>query len=136
MLYNITIIVQVLSALAIIVLVLMQHGKGADMGAAFGAGGGSSGSIFGASGSSNFLSKSTAIAAVVFFVSTLAMAYLGPYRAPAQSGVIEKLQSVTAPAPVQEAPAESTVSKEASGAAAIPGAQQTVPANPGENTSK
>lgn len=135
MLYNITIIVQVLSALAIIVLVLMQHGKGADMGAAFGAGG-SSGSIFGASGSSNFLSKSTAIAAVVFFVSTLAMAYLGDYRAPAQSGVIEKLQSVTTPAPVQEAPVESSISKEASGAAAIPGAQQTVPANPGENTSK
>ena len=53
MLYNIIIIIQVLSALAIIVLVLMQHGKGADMGAAFGAGG-SSGSIFGATGSSNF----------------------------------------------------------------------------------
>ena len=83
MLYNIIIIIQVLSALAIIVLVLMQHGKGADMGAAFGAG--SSGSIFGASGSSNFMSKSTAVAAIIFFVSTLAMAYLGPYRAPAGS---------------------------------------------------
>ena len=66
MLYNIIIIIQVLSALAIIVLVLMQHGKGADMGAAFGAG--SSGSIFGASGSSNFMSKSTAVAAIIFFV--------------------------------------------------------------------
>lgn len=131
MLYNIIIIIQVLSALAIIVLVLMQHGKGADMGAAFGAG--SSGSIFGASGSSNFMSKSTAVAAIIFFVSTLAMAYLGPYRAPAQSSVIEKLQSVTAPE--QEAPAESTAGKEASGAAAIPGAA-TVPGNPGENASK
>ena len=133
MLYNIIIIIQVLSALAIIVLVLMQHGKGADMGAAFGAG--SSGSIFGASGSSNFMSKSTAVAAIIFFVSTLAMAYLGTYRAPAQSSVIEKLQSVTAPAPEQEAPAESTAGKEASGAAAIPGAA-TVPGNPGENASK
>ena len=133
MLYNIIIIIQVLSAMAIIVLVLMQHGKGADMGAAFGAG--SSGSIFGASGSSNFMSKSTAVAAIIFFVSTLAMAYLGPYRAPAQSSVIEKLQSVTAPAPEQEAPAESTAGKEASGAAAIPGAA-TVPGNPGENASK
>ena len=111
-------------------LVLMQHGKGADMGAAFGAGG-SSGSIFGATGSSNFLSKSTAIAAVIFFVSTLAMAYLGPYRAPVQSSIIEKLQSVPTPAPAQE-----TAVKEAAGAAAIPGASQTVPGASGENTSK
>ena len=130
MLYNIIIIIQVLSALAIIVLVLMQHGKGADMGAAFGAGG-SSGSIFGATGSSNFLSKSTAIAAVIFFVSTLAMAYLGPYRAPVQSSIIEKLQAVPTPAPAQE-----TAVKEAAGAAAIPGASQTVPGASGENTSK
>ncbi len=129
MLYNIIIIIQVLSALAIIVLVLMQHGKGADMGAAFGAG--SSGSIFGASGSSNFMSKSTAVAAIIFFVSTLAMAYL----APVQSSVIEKLQSVTTPAPEQAAPAESTAGKDASGAAAIPGAA-TVPGNPGENAAK
>ncbi len=135
MLYNIIIIIQVLSALAIIVLVLMQHGKGADMGAAFGAGG-SSGSIFGATGSSNFLSKSTAIAAVIFFVATLAMAYLGPYRAPAQSGIIEKLQSVSTPAPAQETPAESAVVREASGTAAIPGANQTVPGASGENMSK
>lgn len=135
MLYNIIIIIQVLSALAIIVLVLMQHGKGADMGAAFGAGG-SSGSIFGATGSSNFLSKSTAIAAVIFFVATLAMAYLGPYRAPAQSGIIEKLQSVSTPAPAQETPAESAAVREASGTAAIPGASQTVPGASGENASK
>ena len=68
-------ILQVVSALAIIGLVLLQHGKGADMGAAFGTG--ASGSLFGASGSSNFLSKSTAIAAVVFFLSTLALVYVG-----------------------------------------------------------
>ena len=81
MLYNIIIIIQVISALAIIALVLMQQGKGADMGAAFGAGSSGSGSLFGASGSSNFLSKSTAIAAVIFFVSTLVMAYIGNSRA-------------------------------------------------------
>lgn len=133
MLYNIIIIIQVLSALAIIVLVLMQHGKGADMGAAFGAG--ASGSIFGATGSSNFLSRSTALAAVVFFVSTLAMAYLGPYRAPAQSGIIEKLQSVTSPAPAQQDPQADAAVKEATGAAAIPSASQSVP-GAGENTSK
>ena len=65
--------VQVLSALAMIGLVLIQHGKGADMGASFG--GGSSGSLFGATGSANFMSRSTAACATVFFVCTLALAY-------------------------------------------------------------
>ncbi|MDE2080037.1 MAG: preprotein translocase subunit SecG [Burkholderiales bacterium] len=66
---------QLLSALVMIGLVLIQHGKGADMGASFGSG--ASGSLFGASGSANFLSRSTAACATVFFVSTLALAYLG-----------------------------------------------------------
>lgn len=70
--------VQILSALAMIGLILMQHGKGADMGAAFGSG--ASGSLFGASGSANFLSRSTAVLATVFLVSTLALAYLGNQR--------------------------------------------------------
>ena len=131
MLYNIIIIIQVISALAIIALVLMQHGKGADMGAAFGAGSSGSGSLFGASGSSNFLSKSTAVAAVIFFVS---MAYMGHNRAPAQNGIIEKLQSAPA-APVEQPKApEPSVNKDVSGAAAIPGA--TVPVEQGKNTSK
>jgi preprotein translocase subunit SecG len=65
--------VQLLSALVMIGLVLIQHGKGADMGASFG--GGSSGSLFGATGSANFLSRSTAACATVFFVCTLALAY-------------------------------------------------------------
>ena len=69
------IVVQVISAIAIIVLVLLQHGKGADMGAAFG--GGASGSLFGATGSANFLSRSTAAVATVFFVATLGLAYTG-----------------------------------------------------------
>jgi len=67
--------VQLLSALAMIGLVLIQHGKGADMGASFGSG--ASGSLFGATGSANFLSRSTAACATVFFVSTLALTYLG-----------------------------------------------------------
>jgi preprotein translocase subunit SecG len=67
--------VQLLSALAMIGLVLIQHGKGADMGASFGSG--ASGSLFGASGSANFLSRSTAALATVFFITTLALAYLG-----------------------------------------------------------
>ncbi len=67
--------VQLLSAVAMIGLVLLQHGKGADMGASFGSG--ASGSLFGATGSANFLSRSTAACATVFFVCTLALAYMG-----------------------------------------------------------
>ena len=70
---NVLVVVQVLSALGVIGLVLMQHGKGADMGAAFGSG--SSGSLFGATGSANFLSRSTAALAAVFFVSTLGLSF-------------------------------------------------------------
>jgi preprotein translocase subunit SecG len=69
------IVLQVVSALAVILLVLLQQGKGADMGAAFGSG--SSGSLFGASGSANFLSHTTAIFAAVFFLSTLGITWLG-----------------------------------------------------------
>jgi preprotein translocase subunit SecG len=72
---NLLIVVQVLSAISIIVLVLLQHGKGADMGAAFG--GGASGSLFGATGSANFLSRMTAGVATLFFIVTLALAYTG-----------------------------------------------------------
>ena len=67
--------VQLLSALVMIGLVLIQHGKGADMGASFGSG--ASGSLFGATGSANFLSRSTAACATVFFVCTLALTYMG-----------------------------------------------------------
>ena len=98
-LFNLIVVLQVVSALAIIGLVLVQHGKGADMGAAFGSG--ASGSLFGASGSSNFLSKSTAVAAAIFFASTLTLAYFGTNR-PAASiggGVMEHATvPVTAPA--------------------------------------
>ncbi|OWW18540.1 preprotein translocase subunit SecG [Noviherbaspirillum denitrificans] len=96
-----------LSALAIIGLVLLQHGKGADMGAAFGSG--ASGSLFGATGSSNFLSKSTAVAAAVFFAATLALAFVGNKRAPASAGVMENLPAApavnTPAAPAPAAPA-------------------------------
>jgi preprotein translocase subunit SecG len=72
---NLLLIIQLASAVAIIVLVLLQQGKGADLGAAFGSG--SAGSVFGASGSANFLSRTTAILAVVFFSATLALSYMG-----------------------------------------------------------
>lgn len=65
--------IHLLAALVVIVLVMLQHGKGADMGAAFGSG--SAGSLFGASGSANFLSRTTALAATVFFITSLSLAY-------------------------------------------------------------
>ena len=73
---------QILSALVMIGLVLIQHGKGADMGASFGSG--ASGSLFGATGSANFLSRSTAVCAAVFFVCTLALAFMSQRAAPAR----------------------------------------------------
>ncbi len=80
---NILIIVHVLVALAIIGLVLLQHGKGADMGSGFG--GGASGSLFGATGSANFLSRTTAVLAAIFFLLSLALAYVATKR-PMESG--------------------------------------------------
>jgi preprotein translocase subunit SecG len=74
MIYGILLVVQVIVAVALIALVLMQQGKGADAGAAFGSG--ASATVFGARGSANFLSRSTAILAVVFFVNSLTLAYL------------------------------------------------------------
>jgi preprotein translocase subunit SecG len=75
---SILLVLYILVAVTLCVLVLLQHGKGADMGAAFGSG--SSGSVFGASGSANFLSRSTAVLAVVFFLGSLGLTYLGSTR--------------------------------------------------------
>ena len=80
---NILIVVHVLVALAIIGLVLLQHGKGADMGSGFG--GGASGSLFGATGSANFLSRTTAILATIFFILSLALAYVATKK-PVEGG--------------------------------------------------
>lgn len=93
-LFNIIVVIQVLSALVIIALVLLQHGKGADMGAAFGSG--ASGSLFGATGSSNFMSKSTAVAAAVFFASTLGLVYASNNRtSTVDAGVMGRAVTVT-----------------------------------------
>ncbi len=72
--FSLVLTIHILVALAIIGLVLMQHGKGADMGAAFGSG--ASGSLFGASGSANFLSRATGVLATVFFLTSLTLAYV------------------------------------------------------------
>jgi preprotein translocase subunit SecG len=72
---NLMLAVQIISALVMIGLVLVQHGKGADMGASFGSG--ASGSLFGATGSANFLSRTTAVCAAIFFCTTLVLVYFG-----------------------------------------------------------
>ena len=105
--------VQMIAAVSMVGLILVQHGKGADMGAAFGSGG--SGSLFGASGSANFLSRTTAVLATVFFVCTLMLAYFGTARPAASSGSVLEGASVIAPIPVAVVPAAP-----ASGAAQIP----------------
>ena len=121
MIVNVVLAVQMLAALGMIGLVLVQHGKGADMGAAFGSG--SSGSLFGASGSANFLSRTTAVLAAVFFVATLALAYFGNSR-PASTGSVLETPAATVPAgpaPAASAPdAAAAPAEPASGAAQIP----------------
>jgi preprotein translocase subunit SecG len=90
-------VVHVVTAVVLIGLVLMQHGKGADMGAAFGTG--SAGSLFGSSGSANFLSRSTAVAATIFFITSLSLTYL--YSHPSEKlGLMDKVN----PAAIQVAP--------------------------------
>jgi len=118
---NIILAVQMLTALGMIGLILVQHGKGADMGAAFGSG--SAGSLFGASGSANFLSRTTAVLASVFFVATLALAYFGNQR-PASTGSVLEAPAAAVPASAAPAAADASVpapaAEPASGAAQIP----------------
>jgi preprotein translocase subunit SecG len=89
-------VIHILAAIGIIGLVLIQHGKGADAGAAFGAGasGGASGSVFGAQGSGNFLSRSTAVLATIFFVTSLSLAYLAQ-GSKEPTSLVEKAQTQT-----------------------------------------
>ncbi len=124
-LITLVLVVQMLSAVAMIGLVLVQHGKGADMGASFGSG--ASGSLFGATGSSNFLSRSTAVLAAVFFACTLALAYIGSQRGTVGgTSILERAApSASAASAVPIAPAASvalpmTAAPAASGAEQIP----------------
>jgi len=118
--------VQMLTALSMIGLILIQHGKGADMGAAFGSG--SSGSLFGASGSANFLSRTTAVLAAVFFACTLLLAYFGNLRAPESGSVLERAaQSAPAPAAAASGPAAQIP---ATAAPAVAASKAAAPAAP------
>ena len=126
---NAILAVQMLAALVMIGLILIQHGKGADMGAAFGSGG--SGSLFGASGSANFMSRATAVLAAVFFTCTLALAYFGNAR-PASSGSVLDLPAAAVPAPADSGPATQIPGTTGAPAAAVsvpvPAAAPAVPA--------
>jgi preprotein translocase subunit SecG len=125
----------ILVAAALIGFVLLQHGKGADMGAAFGSG--SSGSLFGAAGSANFLSRTTAILATVFFLSSLGLTYLASNRAAIgpgdvmKQGVMQNSQKAAEPAtkaaevpvgaaPAVQPPAPAAPAKDSSKAADVP----------------
>jgi len=151
---TVLLVIQVISSLAIIILVLLQQGKGADMGSAFGSG--SAGSLFGATGAANFLSRTTKWAAVVFFVATAALAYLGHGRsgAGADTGIMQNYDSQdrsvpqapgaapaapaqggdasvpSVPAPQQEAPAQDTPVVPAQPDASVPQAPAPSDAEP------
>ncbi|MGX5659893.1 preprotein translocase subunit SecG [Castellaniella ginsengisoli] len=121
---SILLTLQVISSLLVIVLVLLQQGKGADMGAAFGSG--SAGSVFGSAGAANFLSRATKWAAIVFFATTGGLAWVAhhPAGSPIESGI---MQGFTAPAK-EAAPAGSAV-PDVSGGSAVP----AVPAAPSKS---
>lgn len=112
---KLVLVVHVLAAIGVIGLVLLQHGKGADMGASFGSG--ASGSLFGVSGSSNFMSRATAGFVIVFFTTSLTLAYMASNKAGHESVVKSHAAKtvgadVAAPAAVKsEAPAAEVVPK-------------------------
>jgi preprotein translocase subunit SecG len=109
--YVVLIVGHVVVALAIIGLVLLQHGKGADMGSGFG--GGASASLFGATGSANFLSRTTAVLATIFFVLSLALAYFATNRPKAQGGIMDAVKTEKPAAEVPQAPAAQKPAPEA-----------------------
>jgi len=122
--------VHVLAAAALVGFVLLQHGKGADMGAAFGSG--SSGSLFGAAGSANFLSRTTAILATIFFITSLGLTYFGSMRSGPRD-IMKEGATPTAPAPAPAAK-ESKPSDVPQGAApASPAAPAPPPAKDSES---
>ncbi len=132
---NLLVGVQMLAALVMIGLILIQHGKGADMGAAFGSG--SAGSLFGASGSANFLSRTTAVLAAVFFTCTLLLAYFSHARPAGGDSLLERT-APGAPAPavpaVPSSSPTSPTSQPARGASGVPNSDVPMPASSAPST--
>ncbi|HEY2559565.1 MAG TPA: preprotein translocase subunit SecG [Caldimonas sp.] len=124
---NLVLVLQIVTALVMIGLVLIQHGKGADMGASFGSG--ASGSLFGATGSANFLSRSTAACAAVFFVCTLYLAYTANDRPRASTGSVLDRPAATASQPVAAASGAAAIPAPSSAAAALPTAAIPAPSS-------
>ena len=116
--YVALIVAHVLVALAIIGLVLLQHGKGADMGSGFG--GGASASLFGATGSANFLSRTTAVLATLFFVLSLGLAYFASNRPKPAGGILDAVKTEKPAAEVPQAPAPQKPAAEAAKPAQAP----------------
>ncbi|MDR2092537.1 MAG: preprotein translocase subunit SecG [Azoarcus sp.] len=112
--FNLVLLVHVLAGLSVIGLVLVQHGKGADMGAAFGSG--ASGSLFGSSGSANFLSRTTAVLATLFFITSLSLSYLAGKRPAEPASVMNR-----------ELPAEVVPADESLPTPEVPPASEAVP---------
>lgn len=102
LLHTVILTVHIIAGLSVIGFVLLQHGKGADMGAAFGSG--ASGSLFGATGSANFLSRVTAVLAVVFFLTSLGLSYIATSRPKMSDSVMDSAPVQTAPAAPEQTP--------------------------------
>ena len=115
----------VLVAVAVCGLVLLQHGKGADMGAAFGSG--SSGSLFGASGSANFLSRSTGVLAALFFVTSLALTWFSVHK-PHPTSVMDRVKTEQPAAPVTPAAPPAAPPAAGGGAGSLAQPQGAAPA--------
>lgn len=109
--FSLILVVHVIVGLSVIVFVLLQHGKGADVGASFG--GGASGSLFGSSGSANFLSRTTSILATLFFITSLTLTYLASHRSAEPSSILDTMTEQSAPvvAPAASAPQSGDIPK-------------------------
>ena len=129
---NILIVLHVLTALGIIGLVLLQHGKGADMGSGFG--GGASSSLFGATGSANFLSRTTAVLAALFFILSLALAWVATRKPTEQGGgVIDAIRAKQSqPAKPAAEPAKPGADTQVPGDAQKPAADVPKPPAPSD----
>jgi len=119
----VVLVIHILAALGIVGLVLIQHGKGADVGAAFGSG--SAGSVFGSSGSANFLSRATAVLALVFFLTSMGLTYLHS-RKPDSGGVMT--EPVSAPSLPGQIPGQAPVAPAPKSSAPAPAAPVSIPA--------
>ncbi len=134
--FNIILAIHVIAAIGVILLVLLQHGKGADMGAAFG--GGSAGSLFGATGSANFLSRVTAVLATVFFLTSLSMTYIATSKPKGGGGGVMDAVSGAPKAPAAPAvpgiPSPAAIPGQSGAGGAAPAPSAAVPAVPASPT--